>query len=35
MTPIQIKNFLEIPYEQLEELNLEAKQKVLSRTPEE
>jgi len=28
-----IKNFLEIPYDQLEELNLEAKEKVVKRTP--
>src|SRR3990167_5253569 len=36
MDSVSLKNFLEIPYEQLEVLNLEAKQKVLSRTdPEE
>ncbi len=29
-----IKNFLEIPYDELEELNLEAKEKVLKRTSE-
>ena len=34
MTSSPIKNFLEIPYDQLEELNLEAKQKVVSRTAE-
>lgn len=33
MTAIQLKNFLEIPYDQLEELNLEAKEKVTKRTP--
>ncbi len=32
MTPI-LRNFLEIPYDQLEELNLEAKSKRLNRTP--
>lgn len=32
MTPIQIRNFLEMSYDELEELNLEAKQKVLDRT---
>lgn len=30
---IVLKDFLEIPYDQLEEMNLEAKQKQLSRTP--
>ena len=34
MDQIQLKNFLEIPYEQLEEMNLEAKNKVLNRTSE-
>jgi glutamine synthetase len=29
----ELRNFLEIPYEQLEELNLEAKEKRLKRTP--
>ncbi len=33
MTTSEIKNFLEIPYDKLEELNLEAKSKVLCRTP--
>ena len=28
-----LRNFLEIPYDELEEMNLEAKQKVLKRTP--
>lgn len=32
MGDIQIKNFLEIPYDKLEELNLEAKEKVVKRT---
>jgi glutamine synthetase len=32
MTSVQIKNFLEIPYDRLEELNLEAKQRMLDRT---
>jgi glutamine synthetase len=32
MGEVQIKDFLEIPYDKLEELNLEAKQKVLKRT---
>ena len=34
MSQIQIKSFLEIPYDKLEELNLEAKSKVLSRVSE-
>ena len=34
MSDVQIKDFLEIPYDKLEELNLEAKQKVLKRTSE-
>lgn len=33
MTTTEIKNFLEISYDRLEELNLEAKTKVLNRTP--
>ena len=33
MTTSEIKHFLEIPYDKLEELNLEAKGKVASRTP--
>jgi len=33
-SPPTLRNFLEIPYDQLEELNLEAKQKVLNRTKE-
>jgi len=33
MRTTEIKNFLEIPYDKLEELNLEAKSKVASRTP--
>src|ERR1017187_3153987 len=33
-TTIVLKNFLEIPYDQLEEMNIEAKQKQLARTPE-
>lgn len=32
MSPSQIKSFLEIPYDQLEELNLEAKQRVAGHT---
>jgi glutamine synthetase len=32
MAEIQLKNFLEIPYDQLEELNLEAKEKVAKRS---
>ena len=32
-TSILLKNFLEIPYDQLEEMNLEAKRKQLARTP--
>ena len=31
---IQIKNFLEISYDELEELNLKAKEKVASHTSE-
>jgi len=34
MSSIPLKNFLEIPYDKLEELNLEAKSKVLNHTPE-
>lgn len=34
MNPGYIKNFLEIPYDELESLNLEAKEKVTKRTPE-
>lgn len=34
MEEIKIKNFLSIPYDQLEELNLEAKQKLANHTPE-
>ena len=33
-TPVVLKDFLEIPYDQLEEMNLEAKQKQLARVPE-
>jgi glutamine synthetase len=33
MTTSEIKHFLEIPYDKLEEQNLEAKSKVLGRTP--
>ena len=33
MTTSEIKHFLEIPYDKLEELNLEAKGKVANRTP--
>ncbi|HUF68518.1 MAG TPA: glutamine synthetase family protein [Longimicrobiales bacterium] len=33
MSAIQLRDFLEIPYEQLEELNLEAKQQRLDRRP--
>lgn len=33
MTNSPLKNFLEIPYDELEELNLKAKQKMLSGTP--
>jgi len=32
MPEVQLKNFLEIPYDQLEELNLEAKEKVVKRS---
>ena len=32
-TTTPLKNFLEIPYDQLEEMNLEAKQKQVTRTP--
>jgi len=35
MTQVALRNFLEIPYDELEELNLEAKQKALSLTPDE
>lgn len=31
-TGVQLRNFLEIPYDELEDLNLEAKEKVLKRT---
>jgi glutamine synthetase len=31
---LQLRNFLEIPYDELEQLNLEAKERVLKRTPE-
>jgi glutamine synthetase len=34
MTQTQLRNFLEFPYDELEELNLEAKEKVKNRTPE-
>lgn len=34
MTAIVLKNYLEIPYDELEELNLEAKEKVKNRTSE-
>lgn len=34
MTDVELRNFLEIPYEKLEEMNLEAKRRVESRTPE-
>ena len=33
MATIELRNFLEIPYDQLEEMNLEAKAKVEKRTP--
>ena len=33
MEPV-LRNFLEIPYDELEQLNLEAKEKVIKRTPE-
>nr|MCU0981887.1 hypothetical protein [Pirellulaceae bacterium] len=33
MTTSEIKHFLEIPYDKLEELNLEAKGKVANRIP--
>jgi hypothetical protein len=37
MTPIapiiQLRNFLEIPYDELEELNLSAKKKILDHVP--
>ena len=33
-TPAPLRNFLEIPYDTLEELNLEAKEKVAKRVPE-
>ena len=32
MTSVQIKNFLEIPYDELENLNLQAKERVQNRT---
>lgn len=35
MTQVVLKNFLEIPYDQLEELNLEAKEKIVKRTSDE
>ncbi|RMG45573.1 MAG: glutamine synthetase [Candidatus Dadabacteria bacterium] len=35
MSPESLKNFLEIPYDELEELNLEAKEKVTNRVGEE
>lgn len=35
MTTTELKNFLEIPYDQLEELNLEAKEKVQKRVADE
>ncbi len=34
MSTVQLKNFLEIPYDELEQLNLEAKEKVSKRTSE-
>lgn len=34
MGNVELRNFLEIPYDQLEEMNLEAKSKVEKRTPE-
>lgn len=34
MTPIKIRNFLEIPYDELEELNLQAKEKMSAGTRE-
>jgi glutamine synthetase len=33
MATIELRNFLEIPYDELEEKNLEAKEKVVKRTP--
>lgn len=32
--PVPLRNFLEIPYDRLEQMNLEAKKKRMSRTPE-
>jgi len=34
MAPVELRNFLEIPYDELEEKNLEAKRKVERHTPE-
>jgi glutamine synthetase len=33
MNPIPLRSFLEIPYDELEQLNLEAKHKIVNRTP--